>query len=299
MSRRTVSVIAALLAIGLLVGITPPAARADGPYIYWLQYNGNTTLGRMNLDGTDKNFAFVDLNDDAVPWSIVTDGTYLYWTNFYFASSSIGIGRVDLAGTNLNEHYVTLSGGQPRDLAIRGDYLYWTIQTDGASSAIGRVKTDGTDLNESYIDLGTEAEPNALVIKGPYIYWTDDATASIGRVKLNGSKKNDNFVKNLDVGEELLNFVDLITVGNYLYWSNADANIIGRVKLNGKAKDISFIDPGPTGMAYSLARQGNNLYWLDFDALSIGRSKLNGKNRNNSYIDITSGSLPSGLLIAP
>ena len=98
---------------------------------------------------------------------------------------------------------------------------------------------------------------------------------------------------------ELLNFVDLITVGNYLYWSNADANIIGRVKLNGKAKDISFIDPGPTGMAYSLARQGNNLYWLDFDALSIGRSKLNGKNRNNSYIDITSGSLPSGLLIAP
>ncbi|MEY4666628.1 MAG: hypothetical protein RIQ87_408 [Chloroflexota bacterium] len=298
MNRHVTTLIAAILTLGVLVGTTPPVARADGPYIYWLQSNGNTTLGRMNLDGSDKTTAFVDLNDDAVPWSVVTDGTYLYWTNFYFASDSIGIGRVDLAGTNLNEHYVTLSGGQPRDLVIRGDYLYWTIR-GGAQPAIGRVKTDGTDLDESYIELGAEAEPNALVIKGPYIYWTDDGTANIGRVKLNGSNKNEKFVKNISVGEEVMNLVDLITVGNYLYWSNADANIIGRVKLNGKAKDTSVIDLGPTGMVYSLARQGNNLYWLDFDALSIGRSKLNGKNRNNSYIDITSGSLPSGLLIAP
>jgi hypothetical protein len=299
MQRHLSLITATLIALVLLVGSAPVPARADGPYIYWLlSTGGNTSIARMNLDGSDKNFAFVDLNDSLTPWSLVSDGTYLYWTNFFGGSS---IGRVDIAGTNSIENYVTLSGGQPHDLVIRGNYLYWTNWGGGAPPTIGRVKTDGTDLRESFISLGEGAEPNALVIKGPYIYWTDDESGAIGRAKINGSKKNEKFVNNVNVGGELLDLVDLITVGNYLYWANYYANTIGRVKLNGKSKNTSFIDPVHTGLSgvYGLARYGNYLYWLDWDGTSVGRSKLNGKNQNNYYIDITSGAYPSGLLIGP
>lgn len=304
MQRHLSLITATLIALVLLVGSAPAPARADGPYIYWLQStSGNTSIARMNLDGTEKNFAFVDINDDLVPWSLVSDGAHLYWTNFYGGIHGISIGRVDIAGTNSNESYIALSGGQPRDLVIRGTYLYWTSWSGGQPSTIGRVKTDGSDLRESFISLSEVAEPNALVIKGQYIYWTDDESGSIGRAKLNGSKKNENFVKNIkDAADSpLFAFVDLITVGNYLYWANYSENTIGRVKLNGKSKNTSFIDPVHTGSSgvYSLARYGNYLYWLDWDGKSVGRSKLNGKSQNNYYIDITSGADPSGLLIAP
>jgi streptogramin lyase len=301
MQRHLSLITATLIALVLLVGSVPAPARADGPYIYWLQQTGNTSIARMNLDGTEQNFAFVDINDDLVPWSLVSDGAHLYWTTFYGGIYGSSIGRVDIDGTNSNESYIALSGGQPRDLVIRGDYLYWTSRSSGQPSTIGRVKTDGSDLRESYISLSEGAKPNGLVIKGQYIYWTDDESGSIGRAKLNGSKKNENFVRHINDDGELMVFADLITVGNYLYWSNPSANIIGRVKLNGKSKNTSFIKPVHTGdsAVWGLARHGNYLYWSDYYGFSVGRSKLNGKGQNNYYFDIGSGSSPVGLLIAP
>jgi hypothetical protein len=77
----------------------------DGTYLYWTEY-GNTSVARATLAGGSVNHTFIALTNK--PFSVATDGTYLWIPN-----ANNAIGQCAVAGTGLNEAFISALGYVP------------------------------------------------------------------------------------------------------------------------------------------------------------------------------------------
>src|SRR5215469_97248 len=65
----------------------------------------------------------------------------IVWSNT-FADT---IGEANADGTGVNQSFIK-SAGQPRGVAIEGNYIYWAN-----GNSIGRANLDGTGVNQNFI----------------------------------------------------------------------------------------------------------------------------------------------------
>ncbi|HEY2404625.1 MAG TPA: hypothetical protein VGI10_01410 [Polyangiaceae bacterium] len=94
---------------------------------------------------------------------------------FYAAgsdTSSVQIYRVPLAGGSPPAALAALSRGDVYELAMHGDYLYWTFTTSSPSGLgdIQRIRKDGTAAVETL--LSNQVAPTSLAFDDNYLYWS-------------------------------------------------------------------------------------------------------------------------------
>lgn len=133
-----------------LVSITPTAfpysVAVDSTYIYWAnanELNGQGSIGRARLDGTEVNPSFIPNLTD--PRGVAVNGNHVYWTSFGTGT----IGRANLDGSAPNNSFIT-GASNPIGLAVNGTHVYWA-NYGAAASSIGRAGLDGTGTNQSFI----------------------------------------------------------------------------------------------------------------------------------------------------
>jgi hypothetical protein len=156
-------------------------------------YSGGGTignLGRANLDGSDANPNFINVNPGVSdPTQQVEDSNPVANGGFVYYITGIGsIGRVGLDGSDLDNDWIAnaTSPGVEAQLALDDQYLYVTNQ---ASGTIGRFHlTDGSQAGfgptpGSQFISGLDT-PTAVAVSDGAIYWGDSGTGQIGSALL-------------------------------------------------------------------------------------------------------------------
>ena len=126
----------------------------EGSYIYFGGGNNGGIGGyagniwRVPVSGgTPVSFAS-DANSSAGIQDMVSDGTYLYWSNYQTGT----LGRVRLDGTGNESNWVT-GLTSPWGMDIMGTTIYFNH-----SGYIGKVSTDGTGLNKQWNSNGLASQ---------------------------------------------------------------------------------------------------------------------------------------------
>jgi hypothetical protein len=223
------------------------------------------------------------------PNYVTTDGTYLYWDNYWDDGTS-SIARANLDGSGVNQRFITQSG-IIGGIAVDGTYLYWN--TD--ESKIARANRDGSGINESFITAydGQRGNPLGLAVDANYIYWSNCDFSqgcvhgdTIGRANLDGSGVNMSFISGAT------HTYGLAVDGTSIYWGDkADPSsqsdlrrAIGRANLDGSGANPSFISGSSPSFPFGVTTDGTYLYWADFGTYTIGRANLDGSGVDYSFI---------------
>jgi hypothetical protein len=163
----------------------------NGGYIYY-GYEYSKKIGRMNLDGTGANDAWLDYSSVAgAPYS---PQMTIVGSTLYFGGGNNSYGKTIWK--------VSLSGGTPtvfvddadaqagiNGIDSDGTYIYWT---DYRVGEIGRAAIDLTSTNDNWI-TGLSG-PWGIQVADTYIYFNN--SSSIGRVLRDGSSLQRTWVSN-------------------------------------------------------------------------------------------------------
>lgn len=150
----------------------------QGNYLYWT--NGDTEVGRANLDGTDVRPHFLVFDQNAGIWGIAVDPTTIYVAAHLTVIYSAPIG----GATAPSPFYTPANATHIWGLAVAGGNLYWAAWTNNDSDGeIGRINTVGTpNPNDSLIT--TLKMPTGVATDANELYWVDHQTNQIGRAQL-------------------------------------------------------------------------------------------------------------------
>ena len=190
----------------------------SGGTMYWTAQTGRSsgTINRANLEGSGVTVLTSILS---VPIGIAVDSVEgkLYWTN-----SRGRVQRAALDGSGIENVVEDLS--DPRHIAFRNGYIYWT---EGGDS-IHRVKMNGQEVVE---DVATDLEGvGGLAVGGEKLYWTEQMGKSSGTImsaNLDGTEfETLTSILSVPIG------ISLDAAGRKLYWTNARGRI-QRSALNG------------------------------------------------------------------
>jgi len=148
------------------------APTVDGTHIYWT--TGINEIGRANLDGSPagsgpscqvpgivaSGYCFISLSGELAGATAV-DGAHIYWT-----TGNNEIGRANLDGTGIDEHFITTDNTEPTALAVDGAHIYWTasIIGTGGGGVIGRANLDGSGVQPTFITGLTD--PDGIAVDG-------------------------------------------------------------------------------------------------------------------------------------
>ncbi len=83
-------------------------------------------------------------------------GGYLYWGNAGAFTTGTTIGRADLDGSHVDQHFLSGLLG-PCSVAVAGAYFYWTNDRDVPPTEIGRAMLDGSGVNNYFINTADTA----------------------------------------------------------------------------------------------------------------------------------------------
>jgi hypothetical protein len=144
----------------------PAYIAADESYVYWSDSSG--TVFKVAQSGGD----FVTLAQTTEPQGIALDDTYVYFTD-----PSLGaVLRVPKSG-GMSE---TIARAQdtPVQIAVDGDFVYWTDTSDLGPGAVMRAsKSGGTAATQlatgKSIAASEHRGPWALALDDKAIYWTE------------------------------------------------------------------------------------------------------------------------------
>jgi hypothetical protein len=275
------------LAGGLFVlAIAVLSARADA-YVYYANFNGNQSIGRMSLSGAFVNPDFIP--NARHPCGVAVDGEHIFWGNLNGNRGGPpvpggGIGRANLDGSGVNQDLVP-NADFPCGVAINSTYVYWSNRgnpfggTPGDS--IGRATLDGGGIDQTFID--TLNAPCGVAVDGSHIYWGNYLNNSIGRANLNGLNVELDFIEGADAP------CGVAVDGAHVYWTNSgfsgnnsapyDGTTIGRANLDGTGVNPSFITTGQG--PFGIAVHASHLYWDTFFDFRIRRATLGGGGISN------------------
>jgi hypothetical protein len=164
-------------------------------YLYWGSASDRGAIGRVSLQppyDVQPDFIRLPKFDPTSPYdergyttSLVTDGTWLYWSDDM--RNTVGRARVD--GTDVEPALFT--GGQVGILfGVSEGYLYWGW--NGGDGTVGRARVDGTDVQPAFL-MGFHTFVGALT--DHWLYFTGsqcvpevgDAPNAPGCVNIDGA----------------------------------------------------------------------------------------------------------------
>lgn len=163
----------------------------DGSYIYY-GYEYGRTIGRMNLDGTGANDAFLDYSSfSSAPYSaqVLVIGSTIY---FGGGANKTGksIWKIPITGGTptlfVNDADASAGVG---NIATDGTYLYWT---DFRAGEVGKAALDGSSTNDNFI-TGLNSPWGIEYVSG-YLYYTN--SSFIGKAKSDGTATLNTWVTN-------------------------------------------------------------------------------------------------------
>ena len=135
------------------------AIAADAVYVASIPDGTNGMLLRVPLDGSRPTFA--DRGQDPAPWSVLVDGSTVYWqANFWygpvFAQGPTGAARRVVPG---NVRF-------PSGFALDGDTLFLGVNSVG----IVTVPKSGGDATT----LAAGVDARGILVDGDWVYWLDE-----------------------------------------------------------------------------------------------------------------------------
>jgi sugar lactone lactonase YvrE len=249
-----------LLASGAQNAAGPAGVAVGGGHVFYTtEQNGK--IWRVAPDGSNQAPVAI-ATDQGDPIQVVTDGYYVYWTDY-------AGGRVARIKTRpaANEGVEVLAANQasPWGLAIRGKFLYWTNATPNAQPANGAVSC--VNLETGAITSVTSAgapglidAPYSIAVDETYVYWIDYHTGKVHRAPT----------------DPLVGFLPALTAtiasgqwgyglavdGGYVYWTDALAGRVMRA-----SRDGSGLQAIAEGQMHPIAITTDALavYWVNDD----------------------------------
>ena len=202
---------------------------ADSAAVYWAGFD--TTAGanggflaRASKDGgggtSTLRTALGAIND------LVSDGAYLYWTEYDIATGEGAIKRLPVDGGTVEE----LASGNPpastfdvffpSGIAVAGDFVYWGEEV--ATGAVRRVSKTGGPVTD--LARGEGFGPTALIADGTHLYGVANKT---GQERAARIALADGSYEELATG--LGNPEGLALDGTSVYWSELVGEPNGRI----------------------------------------------------------------------
>lgn len=288
-------------------GANATSVAVRGDYLYW---STDTAIGRAKLDGTSVQPAFIsglsDVKDIAV-----TD-QYIFWIRN--GSSSAGIGRADISGTNANGMWFP----SPTDptfpaleyIAANASHVYFaTVSFGGAggpSNFIRRVSvTNPADVTN--LPGGVGATQGYFAVDDAYLYASGaypnsgGMGAGIGRMALSTATS-------VGLSELVYKFPDGYTAergvaadGTHLYWvsrhDSSSTYFLSRANVDGTGADVTWLPlsivPNSLAVSSATTRRGT----AGGGGRAGGASQPGSTVRTTGYAAKTSFRLADGALL--
>ena len=212
----------------------PEGVAVDGAHVYWSNRSSGS-VGRANLDGSGADQFFISGGDSTA--GVAVDGAHVYWAND--GGSIDSIGRADIGGQNVNQHFIDLPpSARPDSVAVNGSHVFW----GDAQNRIEQADLDGKNV-QTLFTVPSSGSVIGLATDANYIYWADNTNNTVGRANLDGSSPIDSFVQgSVPWG--------VAVDGQFLYWTNSHAfggscgpgsiGTIGRSFITGANADQFF-----------------------------------------------------------
>jgi hypothetical protein len=220
-------------------------------------------IGRANINGTGATNGFVPTEAGAV----AVDGGHIYWTE----PKSDAIGRSDLAGTNVNNEFIT-GADNPQGIAVDAGHVYWTNE---GSDTIGRSELNGGGVQQNFISGASQ--PRGIAVGGGFIYWTNIGSTDIGRAEVSGANPNAAFITRS--AEEVPGGIAVNATN--LFWAADEGGVRKVIKtdLTGGSETSTN-----TLGARDVAVDGTYVYWSNEFLGRVSRMTLSLTNKENTFM---------------
>ena len=214
--------------------------------------------------------------EESIAQGIDTEGTLIYWTDWWGNEGSHKIRRLGASGLDVEDLVTGLSHPIGIALDVSGDQMYWT-----GAGKIHRANLDGSNVEELVPDVRSTIESIALDISGNKMYWTVWGDVNkIQRANLDGSN-----VEDLVTDVASLRGIALDISNGKMYWSDYGTGKIQRANLDGSGvEDLVTGLETPNGIALDL--DGNKIYWVDEEATKVQCANLDGSNLNDLIVGL-------------
>jgi len=148
----------------------PQGIAVNGGKLYWAD-DGNHSIARANVDGSEVEPSFHPLGSAEFPEGVAVDGSHIYWTE---NEPSGYVSRSNIDGTHEIFRFIG-AGDELRGIAIDGEHVYWASQIGGK---IGRLDLELGDAQPELIS--GIAGATGLALDGLHLYWSTRKAASPG-----------------------------------------------------------------------------------------------------------------------
>ncbi len=287
-TRRLLRILLAAALIAISSGLTAHSASAETSHIYWTNQTSGT-IERADIDGSNRQ---TWISDRSSPSALVSDGTYLYWTESSgSANPATGIYRALLADSSTVTQIV-VTDGLSYGVAVNATHLYWSESWEPTNGEVVRANLDGSGMQ--VVATGLE-RPEGLALNDTQLFIAEfrdgTSTGRIIRTDLDGSNPA------TIVATTELNGVDDVTVDStHLYYSQSNAQAIGRALLDGSSADNTFMTS--TGQTNGITTYRSKLLWASFSVdEGIWQSNLDGTGR--TQLITSTGAGPIDVIVVP
>jgi hypothetical protein len=259
------------LAAGALLATSATVA-VGSEYLYYSSTGISAGIGRVAVDGTGNNPAFIP----GGAGYLAASATNLYWA-VPPASGPSYVGRAAIDGTGVDTAWLNQGGANSPAVAINSKYVFYGVNISGVNY-IGRANIDGSGINPTFVSLNGLQSASVIAADESQVYWGSGGGATrISRVAVDGTGVNADFV----TGTNGVN--GLAVTPTHLYWSDTGGSSIGRASIDGSAANPSFIS-GLSSNVRGVAVSGNKIFWADRANGSLGVANVDGSGVNQSLV---------------
>jgi len=235
----------------LAAGLSGPPTNvaSDGTNVYFAVGGTGASSGAimslpLDADGGQTPLVLYPAQDDA--YAVAVRGNNVYWTNRGFSTTP----SVNQAPKNGTGPIVPLATGIKEPLAIAVDdaFVYWALDAD--PGGVQKAPIDGGAV----VPIAAPKYPNALVLRGNTLYFTDQAIPAIQWMALDGSTPT---------SVTTITMIQLAVSDDSVYFTHANLpGSVNRVSLDaGTVTKLVSVQHE----AFGVAEDATAIYWTQWD----------------------------------